>query len=730
MLRLAVSIDVNVLEIIKISASGELRLNTTGIARNANGVTIGANSFRLSLNGSIKILEVISLSASFDLIVGGGPVTVGSGAQRHSFNLGVGQWVFAFSASANFFGLATMSISGWINSKGEFDIAVSGGLTLGSSSFGLVGQFSFRVYLYFSASVDARIFGFSFASLGIDGSFDALQTIGQDHIDVIVSVTVRIKILFIKISKTATFKIGTIQIPPPIFLAGDKGPGDGTGAGQIDWGGGELYLNMGPRAGVNGLGPAINEGFTVEHVGGTDTSETVKVRAGGREQIFANVSGIHAYGGSGNDSILIKQGVLVPVYLDGGTGDDSLTHLGSGAATLLGGDNDDYLELGSQAAGTLRLDGGGGDDYIVATDVPSTRSVTIIGGAGKDTIFGGAGNDTIYGDGETTADTNTGDDSDDIDSGGGADTISAGGGDDVVKLNMPATATPTIRGGAGSDFLVISASNGNDNLTIEPGGTSTVWVRQTNAAGKITGIGFEEVDLDLRAGADQVTINPLAGTGVSLVVVNAGQIVTPTGQFELVHDEDNPNGLTKRPIVTIAPDNAADLITVNGSGIADNFTISAVDPVNDRMTDVRVVHVGDASVLITKQVRNEGDRLVVDGKGLNDRIDASALGGDGTPTVFPDLIAVTLKGDTGDDVLIGSPFNDTLDGGTGSDRFTASTRSSTAASRAPATPTRSPRRSTSTCRSSTTRSSRVSSARPASASRRRATPTRPRSSTA
>ena len=85
-LRLAVSIDVNVLEIIKISASGELRLNTTNIARNANGVTIGANSFRLSLNGSIKILEVINLSASFDLIVGGGPVTVRLGrsaAQLH-----------------------------------------------------------------------------------------------------------------------------------------------------------------------------------------------------------------------------------------------------------------------------------------------------------------------------------------------------------------------------------------------------------------------------------------------------------------------------------------------------------------------------------------------------------------------------------------------------------------------------------------------------------------------
>ena len=302
-LRLAVSLDVNVLEIIKISASGELRLNTTNIARQANGVTIGANSFRLSLNGSIKILEVINLSASFDLIVGGGPVTVGSGAQRHTFNLGVGEWVFAFSASADFFGLASMSISGWIDSRGEFDVQLNGQLTLGSSSFGLVGQFSVRVYLYkepllhfhldFSASVEARLFGFSFASLGIDGSFDALQSAGQDHIDVIVTVTVRIKILFVKVSKTAHFNIGTIRLPPPIFLAGDAGP-DPQHVGQYDWNGGDLYLNIGDRASINGLGSGPDEGFTVEHVGGTASSETVKVRSGGREQIFNNVTSIHA----------------------------------------------------------------------------------------------------------------------------------------------------------------------------------------------------------------------------------------------------------------------------------------------------------------------------------------------------------------------------------------------------------------------------------------------------
>ncbi|MEP7335688.1 MAG: hypothetical protein ABI717_07900, partial [Actinomycetota bacterium] len=289
-LRLAVSLNVNVLEIIKINASGELRLNTTGIARNANGVTIGARSFRLSLNGSLRILEVIKFDASFDLIVGGGEVTVGSGVQRRTFDLGVGEWVFAFSASADFFGLATMSISGWINSFGEFDVQVNGRLVLGTSSFGLVGEFSIRVFLYtrdefgathyhfhvdFSASVDARLFGISFASVGISGTFDAEGAGGE--IEIRVSVTVRIKILFVKVSKTARFTIGTIRLPPPIYLAGNAGA-DPQNTGQPAWAGasgdGNLYLNMGSRAGVNGLGSGINESFIVEHISGSALGET------------------------------------------------------------------------------------------------------------------------------------------------------------------------------------------------------------------------------------------------------------------------------------------------------------------------------------------------------------------------------------------------------------------------------------------------------------------------
>ena len=198
----------------------------------------------------------------------------------------------------------------------------------------------------------------------------------------------------------------------------------------------------------------------------------MKVRSGGREQIFNNVSQIHAYGGSGNDQILIKQGVLVPVVLDGGAGDDSLTYLGSGGATLTGGDGDDFLDVGPQATGTIVLDGGAGDDFLVdeinAHDEPGRRHAHRRHGPGLDLRRHRQRHD-LRRRPDDGGHASTGDDSDNIDGGGGIDTVYGGGGDDVIKVTMPATAMPTIRGGAGSDFLVITASTGNDNLTIESG---------------------------------------------------------------------------------------------------------------------------------------------------------------------------------------------------------------------------------------------------------------------
>ena len=152
-LRLGVSLDVNLFEIIKINASGELRLNTTNVDRSPGGVTIGAKSFRLQLTGDDQDPRGHQARG---VVPDPGRRRAGDGRPRRArsatFNLGPGDWVIDVHATADFFGLATMSVDGWINSKGHFDISSQGELVLGTRSFGLVGEFSFRVFLREEAS--------------------------------------------------------------------------------------------------------------------------------------------------------------------------------------------------------------------------------------------------------------------------------------------------------------------------------------------------------------------------------------------------------------------------------------------------------------------------------------------------------------------------------------------------------------------------------------------------
>ena len=296
----------------------------------------------------------------------------------------------------------------------------------------------------------------------------------------------------------------------------------------------------------------------------------MKITALGRQQTFAHVSSIHAAAGAGNDSILVKEGVLSPVFLDGGSGDDQLSYFGSGAATLTGGSGDDYLEVGPDIT-SATLDGGDGNDFLQSdVTLANPVGVTLIGGGGTDTIIGGAGADTIWGDQQGGVEVTSGtadhvDAGDDINGGGGHDTINAGGGDDLIKIGMPGTDTiPLINGGSGSDILAITASNNADNLTVT-GASHQVHIAQTNGTGRINATSIEELDIDLGAGADTLTINPVSGSDVTLLSVDLGQVVTDTGQSQLVDDPDNPNGKVKQEIYTVAPDSAGDRVIVRAA---------------------------------------------------------------------------------------------------------------------------------------------------------------------
>ncbi|MDB5318784.1 MAG: Delta-60 repeat-containing protein [Phycisphaerales bacterium] len=83
--------------------------------------------------------------------------------------------------------------------------------------------------------------------------------------------------------------------------------------------------------------------------------------------------------GSGGDDFIDASSSSIPVYIDGGDGDDSILG-GAAADSLLGGNGRDTL-FGGRGDDTLA--GGNGNDYLS-------------GGPGADHLFGDAGNDQFY----------------------------------------------------------------------------------------------------------------------------------------------------------------------------------------------------------------------------------------------------------------------------------------------------------------------------------------------
>ena len=111
-------------EIFRIAATGTIQINTT----NSTRLGIQGNSFLLSLNGEVRILELLIFDAGFTVRVANGG------------------WRFDFNAEIDFFGIVTINGHGFLDSKGNFDITLQGRFVIGTDDFGLSGQATFRVW--------------------------------------------------------------------------------------------------------------------------------------------------------------------------------------------------------------------------------------------------------------------------------------------------------------------------------------------------------------------------------------------------------------------------------------------------------------------------------------------------------------------------------------------------------------------------------------------------------
>jgi len=444
-----------------------------------------------------------------------------------------------------------------------------------------------------------------------------------------------------------------------IGLAIDGGAGNDTitgsqGADLLSGGDGNDLVTGGRGNDVALLG-AGNDLFVwnpgdgsdaVDGQGGTDTllfnganiAESIGISANGAHALFTrDVAAItmdlnsveqirfNALGGADNIVVgdLTGTGVTQVVIdlagtLDGGSGDGQLDtvavtgtpgvdhiNVTAGSTTIkVDGLSEQVVIDHADAGDQLAINAGAGDDVINASNLPAGRiGLVLNGGAGNDVIHGSHGNDTVVG-------------------GTGNDTAFLGDGDDLFTWN-PGDGSDTVEGQAGFDTLRFNGANIVENIEISANGSRVLFTRDVaNIAMDLNGI--ESIDFNALGGADTVTVDNLAGTGVGQVNVDLGA--------------SGGGG-----------DGTVDTVVVNATDASDVITVANVNG---------VVTISGLSATVTIANFEATDRIVINGLGGDDVIEASGLG---------TAMQLTANGGDGDDILIGSAGNDQLAGGAGDD---------------------------------------------------------------
>ena len=303
------------------------------------------------------------------------------------------------------------------------------------------------------------------------------------------------------------------------------------------------------------------------------------------------------------------------LYVEGLGGNDTLIG-GAGGSTLLGGDDNDSLV------------GGAAED-------------TLNGGLGYDTLIGSGGNDWLYGGGD-----------DDIITGGqGADYADGGSGVDrlVENLSSPLSATLTLSATFYLEPDLISPTIGITNPftnieTAEITATLGAQILDAHAfSGTVTLDGGAGSDTLYGASGDDVLLASAYGAGDSNWLQGNG------GADFIVGADGND--------VLLGDDPAA-----SAAGGADTISGGAGD-------DTLVGHAG--SDLLTGEAgrdlmygSNDGDTLLGGGD------DDTLWGGLGDDSLVGEAGSDILNGEDGHDVLQGGTEDDTLYGSVGSDQLT------------------------------------------------------------
>jgi Ca2+-binding RTX toxin-like protein len=351
----------------------------------------------------------------------------------------------------------------------------------------------------------------------------------------------------------------------------------------------------------------------------------------------------------------------------------------------LGGDGTaDFAFARSQFTSIVVYGAGGADRLTIDSSngvFTDTEATTLDGGADADVLVGTVASERLVG--------GAGDDL--LDGGYGNDVVSGGDGNDTITWT-PGGASDTIDGGAGTDRVQFQAANIGESIGLAATAAGHVRLTRDIASVALDLAGVEAVDLRLLGGADTVSATDLHGTGLSTVTADLSgftgddaatdQIAVPTG-VTVGRDGSAAvvDGLGAQ--LRVVNGGAGDLIHVTGTtSSGEQVTVAGTDAADDvtaypNGNDV-VVHGATPGVDL---LLTAADRLAVSLAGGDDRYASTGAvglllaltvdGGDGADVVTGGVGPETLSGGPGDDVIAWNPGggSDTVEGGTGSDHL-------------------------------------------------------------
>jgi len=416
---------------------------------------------------------------------------------------------------------------------------------------------------------------------------------------------------------------------------GDDLLNGGAGADSINGGTGNDTVDYSTSSAAVSVNLATQSATGGDATGDTLVSIEAVIGSAFNDTLVGSTAAESMYGGAGNDSIVGSTGAD---SLDGGTGNDTIDYGASTAAVS--------VNLGTSS-------GSGGyaaGDTLVGFEavVGSAFNDTLIGSSGSDSLYGGAGNDSLVGGaGADLLDGGTGKDTVDYSASSAAVSVnlatgSNSGGDAAgdtltsIEAVIGSAFNDTLFGGAGSDSLFGGA--GNDSIAGGAGADSLVG-----------GTGNDTVDYSTSGAAVSVNLATQTATGGDATgdtISGFEAVVGSAFNDTLVGSSGSDSLYGGAGNDSLVGGAGADLLD-GGTG---NDTVDYSASSAGVSVDLSTGHGagGDAA----------GDTLTSIEAVIGSNFDDTLSGGSGSESLF---------GGAGNDHIFGSAGADSLDGGAGTD---------------------------------------------------------------